>query len=68
MRWHRVFAVHYHSQSFTVICFLKWWLSTDQHEEDDPQTPYICKYKVHILKNQTVEDTDIITIQPMKYS
>lgn len=50
MRWHCVFAVHYHSQSFTVICFLEWWLATDQHEEDDPQTPYICKYKGHVLK------------------
>lgn len=43
MRRHRVFTVHYHSERLAVVSFLEGGLTTDQHEEDDPQTPDICR-------------------------
>lgn len=41
-----VFTVHDHSEGLTVVGLLEGGLTTNQHEEDDSQTPDICREKV----------------------
>lgn len=43
VRRHCVFAVHDHSERLTVVGLLEGGLTADQHEEDHPQTPDICR-------------------------
>lgn len=40
---HRVFTVHDHSERLAVVSLLEGGLTTDQHEEDNPQAPDICR-------------------------
>lgn len=42
---HRVFTVHDHSERLAVVSLLEGGLTTDQHEEDNPQAPDICREK-----------------------
>ena len=39
VRRYNVVTVHYHGQSFTVIRLLEGRGSTDQHVENNPETP-----------------------------
>lgn len=43
VRRHGVFAVHDHRQRLAVVGLLERGLTADQHEEDYPQTPDICR-------------------------
>lgn len=43
VRRHCVFTVHDHSERLAVVSLLEGGLTTDQHEEDHPQTPDICR-------------------------
>lgn len=40
---HCVFTVHDHCERLAVVSLLEGGLTTDQHEEDYPQTPDICR-------------------------
>lgn len=51
---HCVFAVHDHSERLAVVGLLEGGLTTDQHEEDDPQTPDICRDTERMSVNQNI--------------
>ena len=52
---HGVFAVHDHGERLTVVSFLEGGLTADQHEQDHPQTPDICKDTQGIMYDHTEE-------------
>lgn len=51
---HCVFAVHDHSERLAVVGLLEGGLTTDQHEEDDPKTPDICRDTERMSVNQNI--------------
>lgn len=51
---HCVFTVHDHSERLAVVSLLEGGLTTDQHEEDDPQTPDICRDTERMSVNKNI--------------
>lgn len=50
---HCVFTVHDHGQRLAVVSLLEGGLTADQHEEDHPQTPDICRDTERMLPVHT---------------